>query len=304
MKITVVLATYNGIAFLNEQLSSILNQSRKPDRIIITDDCSEDGTYEWLVQQKEKYKFDLIRTPENIGLIENFKFGINQDSSSYIALADQDDIWEESKLLECNRAMEEIKSEDVPCLVYSDLTVINEKGVTTSSSFWKATGRGNYEHNLETLFFGNFVSGCTTLMNPTLAAFAKDIPSRLKLNHDAWLSMVAFSMGTVKQLKKPLVRYRQHSSNVTYDNSKKKRTIWSKLRQHLYFLVHPKEYLADHFELVQAFYNCYKDHPQFDCHMDFESFLSIKNKSYIFQKIAMRRAFFSILDLGKLCACL
>ena len=46
MKIGVLIATYNGEKFIKEQLVSILNQTVKPDEIIISDDGSTDGTLE------------------------------------------------------------------------------------------------------------------------------------------------------------------------------------------------------------------------------------------------------------------
>lgn len=44
MKISIVLSTYNGKAYITEQLDSILNQTRKADEVLIFDDCSTDNT--------------------------------------------------------------------------------------------------------------------------------------------------------------------------------------------------------------------------------------------------------------------
>ena len=44
MKVSVAMCTYNGTKYLKEQLDSILGQTLPPDEIVITDDCSSDGT--------------------------------------------------------------------------------------------------------------------------------------------------------------------------------------------------------------------------------------------------------------------
>ena len=69
MTCAVVMATYNGEKYVKEQLNSILNQTRKPDSIIVTDDNSTDNTvkickeileaskinYKILVHEKKQY---------------------------------------------------------------------------------------------------------------------------------------------------------------------------------------------------------------------------------------------------------
>ena len=44
MRLSIVLSTYNGEAYITEQLDSILNQTRKADEVLIFDDCSTDNT--------------------------------------------------------------------------------------------------------------------------------------------------------------------------------------------------------------------------------------------------------------------
>ncbi len=48
MKISVVVAAYNGEEFIKDQLQSIVNQSVRPDEIVITDDGSSDQTLDIL----------------------------------------------------------------------------------------------------------------------------------------------------------------------------------------------------------------------------------------------------------------
>ena len=45
-KVDVLVATYNGEKYLREQLDSIIKQTYKKIRILISDDCSKDRTQE------------------------------------------------------------------------------------------------------------------------------------------------------------------------------------------------------------------------------------------------------------------
>lgn len=102
-EILVLLAAYNGEYFIAQQLQTILNQTHKPDKILINIDHSADNT----VTIVEGY---ATKFPEIEILSSNQRFGsaaanfihllLNADLSNvdYIALADQDDLWNEAKL--------------------------------------------------------------------------------------------------------------------------------------------------------------------------------------------------------------
>ena len=46
--ISLVMTTYNGLKYISEQLESIKNQTVLPDEVLIYDDRSTDGTYEYV----------------------------------------------------------------------------------------------------------------------------------------------------------------------------------------------------------------------------------------------------------------
>ena len=54
MKVSVVLSSYNGEQDIIEQLQSINEQTRKPDEVLICDDCSTDGTVNLVQNYIEK----------------------------------------------------------------------------------------------------------------------------------------------------------------------------------------------------------------------------------------------------------
>ena len=80
-KILVVMATYNGIRYLEEQLiNSIRNQTYQPHEVIICDDASQDATVEFVHNYIEKNSLNtwkLLKNETNLGWINNFKTGQN-----------------------------------------------------------------------------------------------------------------------------------------------------------------------------------------------------------------------------------
>lgn len=101
--VAVLLATFNGLRWLPEQVNSILGQSGVNVRLFISDDLSTDGTFSWLQ--------DLASQDSRVTLLPQAgKFGsaaanfyrliLDTDYSrcDFIAFSDQDDIWEIDKL--------------------------------------------------------------------------------------------------------------------------------------------------------------------------------------------------------------
>ena len=66
-KIDILMATYNGEKYLKEQIESILNQTYKNIRLIISDDCSKDNTTEIL----KEYEANPFRF---YGNVEHYNF--------------------------------------------------------------------------------------------------------------------------------------------------------------------------------------------------------------------------------------
>ena len=66
-----VIPVFNGERFITATLDSLAAQTLKPDRVIVLDDASTDGTAQ-LVESYQPLKCELIRSEENKGLFKNF----------------------------------------------------------------------------------------------------------------------------------------------------------------------------------------------------------------------------------------
>ncbi len=93
VKITVVIPTYNRADFLSKTIESVLNQTTKPDEVIVVDDGSTDNTKQILKNYDIKY---IYQANQGVSVARNT--GIQYATNDWICFLDSDDIWEQSKL--------------------------------------------------------------------------------------------------------------------------------------------------------------------------------------------------------------
>ena len=218
VRVSVVVCTYNGEKYLREQLQSILDQTWPPDEIIISDDGSIDLTLQIVaefassngVAQTPVWRVETRTTP--LGVSGNFASVLAKARGEFIALADQDDLWEPERL---DKGLAHFH--DGVLLVHSDATLIDATGRPTgtlmsalrlTSSERRHLLRGRA---LTALLRRNVVTGATTMIRSSLLEHALPIPDGWV--HDEWLALVAAAHGGVVFHQGPLIRYRQHGNN-------------------------------------------------------------------------------------------
>ena len=210
--IDVLLATYNGEKYLTEQIESILNQTYRNIRILISDDCSKDNTREIIKEyQKKDSRIHAYFQENNLGYIKNFEFLIKQVESNMFMLSDQDDVWLPEKI---EKTAEVMKRENAD-LVFGDLEVVDENLKTINPSFneYMLLKRKinkcikNYKVN----YLYNCVTGCTTLIK---SKWIEKIPSNSRyVPHDYWIGIMIALEGKLAYVEKPYIKYRQHGNN-------------------------------------------------------------------------------------------
>lgn len=122
MRISVVMATYNGEKYLRAQMDSIRTQTKQPDEVIICDDCSSDRTIEILRDYIKSYDLQntwkLVLNSRNIGYANNFKKGLDLAKGEFIYFSDQDDIWNKEKIDIMQNIIEKTSDCKVLCTDY------------------------------------------------------------------------------------------------------------------------------------------------------------------------------------------
>ena len=212
MYVTILLCTYNGDLFLQEQLESIERQTVKNWKLIISDDGSIDNTIKIIkkFQMKWSNKKVQIRYGPKDGYAANFLSlmmdpGIQND---FFAFCDQDDIWFPEKLERAISLLQ--KNKKVPSLYGSKSIYINAIGkIISSSPYFKGC------KDISNALIQNFAGGNTMVFNQKAKKSIERFNVRKIISHDWWAYIVICSVnGKIIYDKKPYIYYRQHNDNV------------------------------------------------------------------------------------------
>lgn len=203
-KVQVLMSTYNGEEYLREQIDSILLQKGVEVHLLVRDDGSEDNTVNIL---REYESIEVIKG-ENVGVCRSFFELINKSGIfPYYSFADQDDVWDEDKLLVATSALD--ANCDVP-VVYAS----NTRLVDADLNFL-INEEDNPKTTLGSAFIKNYCTGCTMVFNDKLMSFLKNHQSDYVPMHDWWVNLVCLSLGGISYYDvSPHMNYRQHSRNV------------------------------------------------------------------------------------------
>lgn len=121
--VSVCIPTYNGEAYIQETLNSVLNQSYQNIEVIINDDCSYDSTMK-IISLISDDRVKCYSNREKKGLAGNWNEAVRHASGEYIKLLCQDDILFPDALLNQVRA---INSDEIACVI-GNTDVIDSSG--------------------------------------------------------------------------------------------------------------------------------------------------------------------------------
>lgn len=211
--ISVCMPTFNGAAYISEQIKSILS-SPLVSELIISDDGSTDGTID-IVKNFYDSRIKIFNGP-SLGLIKNIEFLLSLASKEYIFLADQDDIWFPKKVSVMLKSLR-----DTDMVVCNCIVVNSDLGIVHSSFFaLRNSGRGLFKNLLR-----NSYLGCCIAFRRKLLAHGLPFPDNLPM-HDWWLGLIAESFGKTVFIDEPLMMYRRHGQNVS-STSERSHAPWS-----------------------------------------------------------------------------
>ncbi|MDD4915443.1 MAG: glycosyltransferase family 2 protein [Methylococcales bacterium] len=198
------MTSYNGGLYIEQQVTSVLQQLSAHDELIIADDGSDDDTLQ-KIRALADPRIKWLESAERLGVIRNFERALQTAKGEVIFLCDQDDIWLPIKVEQCLDALRE------SILVVSDCRVVDANLNEISPSFFKIRNSGpGILHNL----FKNSYLGCCMAFRRELLDCALPIPPRVPM-HDMWLGLMAETRGGVRFLPIQLLLYRRHGLNAS-----------------------------------------------------------------------------------------
>ena len=234
--VRILLATYNGEKYIGDMIESILAQDYADWQLVLSDDQSKDATVSILEDYAGKYpdRITHYRSGLHFGNAQgHFLHLLNQfPDAPYIMFCDQDDVWHRNKISATLQKMREIEKPGIPAVVHTDLRVVDGQLQEMHPSFLGYSGLSGERMALKQLLVQNVVTGCTMMVNRSLAELANaHMPAGKILMHDWWLAMVGAAMGTIGFLDQATIDYRQHGNNtVGAKNTKSISYILKKIR--------------------------------------------------------------------------
>lgn len=211
MHVRILMGTYNGAAWLNAQLESLLQQTHDDWSLWVSDDGSTDETCALLAEFDRDHPGRLARllTGPGRGSAANFLSLLCHPDlpSGVVALSDQDDVWNSEKLA---RGLACLPEHSTPA-AYAARYVITDADLVprkTSARWARGPGFGN-------ALVQNVMSGHTTMLNAPALAVVRAVGPQDVPHHDWWLYQLLSGVGAAVFLDDaPVMQYRQHGENV------------------------------------------------------------------------------------------
>lgn len=219
--VDILMATYNGERYIGEQIESIRRQTWRNWRLLVSDDCSNDGTLD--IVRGYAAEDDRIRiVSEGVrfgGAKENFFSLMREANAPYVMFCDQDDVWRDDKIaVELNVILdsEAAHGGSCPIMAHSNLALIGKDGVVLDGSMHDLIADVDFRSaNPAQLLFTGVATGCTMLMNRACIDKCLAVECIDDVNmHDWWVALVASMLGVRVYIDEMLVFYRQHENNV------------------------------------------------------------------------------------------
>lgn len=212
--ISVVMATYNGEQYIREQLNSILRQTiSMPMEIVVCDDCSTDSSRKILMEFAQKdCRIKLVFNESNVGFSKNFERGISVSKGKFVALSDQDDVWELDKL---QKLLSSIGENDFVC---SNALLVDANNFSLKKTMKDVCNYHLVPNDKFSLFkrllHSNIVQGSTMLIRRDFLDKIPSVPTQIGF-HDYWYALNSFGNNKgFSYFAGCTIRYRKHEQSI------------------------------------------------------------------------------------------
>jgi glycosyltransferase involved in cell wall biosynthesis len=244
-RFSIAMATFNGEAYIRQQLDSLASQILLPYELVVCDDGSSDGTANILqdFQKEAPFSVKIQQNPARLGFADNFLQAASECSEDWVAFCDQDDVWFPEKLVAVDQAIKNSQASDLMLVTHSvqiaseDLSrrkgrrPYSPEGMSAGPNTWSAAALGGVKglHSRKDRTIGPnghpgfwALPGFTCIFRRELVTCfdwkvrPKSYDGTYPLQtHDKWICMLANALGSVRHIAKPLVLYRRHDAALT-----------------------------------------------------------------------------------------
>lgn len=211
--VCILMSTYNGHKYIKQQMESLHSQVGVNLKIVVRDDGSSDETLTILSDYAPKFKNITILKESNCGVEESFnrlcRYALENEDTEYYAFCDQDDVWDEDKILVAINRLKEFDNSK-PNLYFSNLRKVDEELNFIDNLYETDEVFTDRSKTLVQIF----TYGCTCVFNRTALEYYCR-PMNQKTFHDNWLYCICSYMGNVFYDYVGHIQYRQHGNNLS-----------------------------------------------------------------------------------------
>jgi glycosyltransferase involved in cell wall biosynthesis len=204
--IAVVMATCEGERFIAAQLASLANQTRRPDQLVVSDDCSTDATPALIAAFAANAPFPVViqRNERRLGYTDNFISATCRTNADIVMFADQDDIWRPGKVAAVSAALEAGRD----LVMGHDIALIDAHGQMLLPSYFRKLDADHLPLSL-------CIKGCSLAFRRALiSTWGWPVPQS-GVTHDLWITSLAMAAGRRGVLDQVLVDHRLHGANAS-----------------------------------------------------------------------------------------
>ncbi|GAA5095681.1 glycosyltransferase family 2 protein [Microbacterium yannicii] len=213
-RVSVCMATYNGSAYIRDQLRTILEELAPTDEVVIVDDSSTDDTVSIIVAVDDP-RIRLIQQESNQGYVRTFERALKEAEGDVLLLSDQDDEWIPGRRDLLVRAA-------MGSGIAASNLVLLESGESLRSPLtgkpWRlqVEDSGRRLRNEFLILIGDIpYFGCTMAVRKDVLSRITPFPPFLTESHDLWIATVANRHGLMTHVSPPTLRRRVHASNAS-----------------------------------------------------------------------------------------
>ena len=240
-KVSILLPAYNHEKYLSETIESVLNQTYTDFELLISDDCSTDGSAQVISRYNDE-RITVVLFEKNQGTVRALNHLLRLAEGEYVAVLGSDDVWEQDKLA---RQVDFLESNPDYAASFTKATIIDQDSQVIDEedlALAKVLEMDNFHHAhmLKEFFLtGNHLCHSSVLIRTSVHREIGEYNVAYRQLHDFDLWVRLLMEHDIYIMDEKLVRYRfvHNSGNVSQNTTKNNSRMYNEAKQIIEYLM-------------------------------------------------------------------